>query len=67
MQQEAHELLGQAKRRATKIRPNAVGSCIFGRLPNFDKCRSEVASGVTSDVAVDYVSMYAVQHLVNLG
>ena len=47
----------QAKRRATKIRPKAIGSGIFGRFPNFDKCRSEVAGDVMSGVAVHYVGM----------
>ena len=32
MKQEAHQLVGQAKRRATKIRPKVVGGDIFGRL-----------------------------------
>ena len=35
------------KRRLTKIRSKAVGSGIFGRFSNFDKCQS--------DVVVDYV------------
>ena len=47
--------MGQAKRRATKIRPKAVGSGIFGRFPNFDKYRSEVVGDVISGVAVNYV------------
>ena len=54
-QQEAHQLVGQAKRRATKIRLKAVGSGIIGRFPNIDKCRSEVAGDVISGVAVYYV------------
>ena len=49
--------MGQAKRRATKIRLKAVGSGIFGRFPNFAKRRSEVAGDVISGVAVDYVGM----------
>ena len=53
--QDAHQLVGQAKRHATKIRPKAVGSGIFGRFPNFDKCRSEVAGYVVSGVTMDYV------------
>ena len=57
LQQEAHQLVGQAQRRATKIRPETVGSGIFGRFPNFNKCRSEVAGDVISGVAVDYVGM----------
>ena len=47
----------QAKRRATKIRPKAVGSGIFGRFPNFDKFRPEVAGEVVSGVAIEYVVM----------
>ena len=43
---------GAAKRRATKIRPKAVGSGIFGGFSNFEKCRSE-AGDVISGVAVD--------------
>ena len=48
----------QAKRRAIKIRPKAVGSGIFSLFANFDKCRSEVAGDVMSGMAVDYVGMY---------
>ena len=48
--------MGQAKRRATKIRPKAVGSGIFGRFHNFYKCRSEVAHDVISGVTVEKVS-----------
>ena len=51
--QDAHHLLGHAKRRATKIRTKAVGCGIFGRFSNFHKCRSEVAGDVISGVAVD--------------
>ena len=50
-------MVGQAKCRATKIRPKAVGSGIFGRFPNFDNCPSEVAGDIISSVAVDYVSV----------
>ena len=49
----AHQLVVQAKSHATKIRPKAVGGGIFGRILNFDKCRSEVAGDVISAVAVD--------------
>ena len=52
-EQEAHQLMGQAKRRATQIRPRAVGGDIFGRFSNFDKCRQEVAGDVVSGLAVD--------------
>ena len=31
-EQEAHQLLGQAKRLATKIQPKDVGDGIFGRF-----------------------------------
>ena len=58
-EQDAHQLVGQAKRRATHIRPKAVGSGIFGRFANFDKYRSEVASDVISGVTVGYVGMDA--------
>ena len=61
--------MGQTNRRTTKIRPNAVGSDIFGRFPNFDKykCRSEVAGDVMSDVAVHMSAWMPVRYLVNLG
>ena len=50
--QDAHQLVRQAKRRATKIRPKAVGSGTFGRFANFDRYRSEAAGDVISGVAV---------------
>ena len=56
-QPKAHQLVGQAKRIAAKIRPKAAGSDIFGRFPNLDKCRSAVAGDVISGEAVDYVGM----------
>ena len=43
MQQDAHQLVGQAKRCTTKIRPKDVGGGIFGRFANFDNCQSEAA------------------------
>ena len=49
----AHQLVGQAKRRATEIRPKAVGGGFFGRFSNFGKCRSEVSGDVISGVAVN--------------
>jgi len=52
-EQDAHQLVGEAKRRATKIRPKALRSGIFSHFPNFDKCRSEVAGDVISGVAVE--------------
>ena len=49
--------LGQAKRHATKIRPEAVGSGIFGCFFSiFAYCRTKAAGDVTSGVAVDQVS-----------
>ena len=53
VKQDAHQLVGQAKRRSTKIRPQAVGGGICGRFFNFNKCQSEVAGDVLSGVAVD--------------
>ena len=50
-------MVGQEKRRATEIRPTAVESGIFGRFPNFDKCRSEVAGNIIYGLAVDYVGL----------
>ena len=49
--------MGQAKRRATQIRPKGAGSDIFDRFPNFDQCRSEVTGDVIPGAAVDYVGM----------
>ena len=49
--------MGQVKRRDTKIRPKAVGSGIFGRFRNFDKCRSGAVGDVISGVTVDYVGV----------
>ena len=54
-QQDVHQLPGQAKRRATKIRPNAVRCGIYGRFLNFYKCRLEVVSGTISIVALECV------------
>ena len=56
-EQDAHQLVRQAKRRATKIRAKGVVGSIFGRFANFDKCRWEVAGDVISGVAVDYIGM----------
>ena len=41
--QEAHQMVEQAKRHATKIQHKATGGGIFGRFSNFEKCRPEVA------------------------
>ena len=54
-QQEAHQFVGQAKRRATQIRPKAVGGGIFGSFSNFGKCRSEEAGKVISGLAAEWV------------
>ena len=56
-EQDAHQLGGQAKRHATKIRPKAVAGDIFGHFANFDKCRLEAAGDVTFGTAEDYVDM----------
>ena len=57
LNKKTHQLVGQAKHRATGIRPKAVGSGIFSRFPNFDKCQSEEPGDVISGVAVEYVGM----------
>ena len=49
--------MDQAKRRATKIRPNAVGGDIFGSLSKFDSCRPEVAGDVICSVDLDSVGV----------
>ena len=51
--QDAHHLVGQAKRCATKIRPKVVRGGIFDHFSNFDKCQWEVAGDVISGVAID--------------
>ena len=66
LEQEAHQLVGQAKRSGTKIRPKVVRSGIFARFPNFDKYLSEVAGDVICGMAVDYVGMDVMHHLLNL-
>ena len=53
VQQEAHQLVWQVKRRATKIRPKAVGGDIFRHFSKFKKCLPEVADDDVSGVAVD--------------
>ena len=45
---------GNGKTKRHKIRPKAIGSGTFGRFPNFDKCRSEVAGDVIPGGTVDY-------------
>ena len=59
--------MGQAKRRTTKIRPKAVGSGIFGRFPNFDKCRSEVAGDIISSIIILSCSLGGVDVRAKLG
>ena len=51
--QEAHQLVGQAKHRTTKIRPKAVSGGIFGHFSNFDNCLPEVTGDVISGVDVE--------------
>ena len=47
------ELVGQAKRRTTKIRLKATGEGILAVFSNCEKCRPEVADYAISGVAVD--------------
>ena len=51
--QEALQLVGQAKRRASKIRLKAVGGGISAVCSNSNKCRPAVTDDVISRVAVD--------------
>ena len=51
--QDAHQLVGQAKHRATKIRPKAVGSGIFGPCSNVYNFRPEACSDVISSEVVE--------------
>ena len=57
VKQESHQLVGQAKRRATKIRPYTIGGSIFGRFSNFDICRPQEADNVITGVTEDYVGL----------
>ena len=51
-------MVGQARRRATKIQTKVVGGGIFCRVfSNFEKSRHEVADDIISRVAVEYVGM----------
>ena len=52
--QEAHQLVGQAKHRATKSSRRLHFRPFFS---NFDKCWTEVAGDAISPVAVDLVGM----------
>ena len=45
-QQEAHHLVEQAKRRATKIRPKTPKAAFSAVFSNFDKWRPEAADDV---------------------
>ena len=57
-QHEAHQLAGQAKCCATKIRQKAVGGGIFDNFfLNFKKCLPEVTNDVISAVAVEDICM----------
>ena len=49
--------MGQPKRRATTVRPKAVGSGIFGHFSNFDECRTEVTGDVLSSDTAEQVGM----------
>ena len=44
--------LDQAKRRATKIQPKAIGGPIFGRFSNFDKCRPGVGGDIVPGLSM---------------
>ena len=57
VEQEAHQLVEQAKCRATKFRLKAAGGSIFDRFLNFEKCWPEAADDVISDIVVYQVSM----------
>ena len=48
LRQEAHELVGQAKRRATKIRPQDVGGGILERFLELPQMPTSVADVVIS-------------------
>ena len=55
--QEAHQLVGEAKRCATKIDPKQSEVAFGPFFSNFYNCRPEVADDVISSVAVDYICM----------
>ena len=52
-EQDAHQLVGQAKRRTTKTSDSAFSAA----FSNFDRCRPEVADVVISSVAVEQVGL----------
>ena len=64
-QEEPHQLVEQAKRRATKIRPKAGG--IFARFSNFDVCRPDVADDVISGFVLTSSQRMFGHNLVILG
>ena len=53
--QDAHQFVGQAKLRVTKIRPKTVGGVIFGPFSNVDSFPPELSlyGDVVSGVVVD--------------
>ena len=65
-QEEAHQLVGQAKRHATEILHKVVGGGIFDRFfSNFEKCRPEVADDVIDVIVilggwVDFSTFYCI-------
>ena len=60
----AHQLVGLAKRRATQIRPKAVGGAIFGPFSNVSNFRPDVHSDV---VSVEVVEATGLKVRVKLG
>ena len=55
--QETHQLVGQAKRRATKICPKRSKAAFSVAFSNFDKCPQEVAGDVIPGAALVDVGM----------
>ena len=53
LRQEAHQLVGQAKRCATKIQPKAFWGDIFDHFSNFDIYWLEVADDIATSVALE--------------
>ena len=64
---DAHQLVRQEKRHATKSRPKAIKGGSVSRFSNFGKCRPEVADELLSGVAVDLSGRMSVQHVAGLG
>ena len=50
-------MVGQAKRRATKLRPKTLGGGIFSPFSNVDNFRPEIFEDVQSGVVVEPVGM----------